>query len=102
MKQLTDANNKPCCRMGWFGAAVTAAALIAVLVSAVTLLSPAVLAGSPEQGDDLAPGPFSIVEPPLAANRPAPAVFGEAGPEALLANWNYTDGGGRPKISPGH
>src|SRR5262245_25914784 len=103
MKQRTDVNGRPCCQMGWFGAAVTTLALLAVLVSAMTLLSPSAFAGSPEQGDDLASGTFSIVEPPLAANRPAPAVpHGEAGLEVLLENWNYTDGGGRPKPSPGH
>jgi hypothetical protein len=90
--------------MRWFGAIITTVALMAVLVSAATLLSPAVFAGPPDQGDDIASATFSIVEPPLAANRPVPsAQGGEAGLEVSLENWNYTDGGGgRPKVSPGH
>jgi len=96
--------------MGWLGATVTAVALLAVLVSAILLLSGPVFAVAPGHGDDLAAGPFSIVEPPLPTTGPALSAqigdrvqHGEVTPEVLLANWNYTgDPPHRPKPSPGH
>jgi hypothetical protein len=110
MKQPTDSSGRPCCPMGWLGATVTAVALLAVLVSAILLLNGPVFAAAPGQGDDLAAGSFSIVEPPLRATGPALPVqtadrvqHGEVTPEVLLANWNYTGGPPhRPKPSPGH